>query len=128
LPFANTTIRSRLAHGVSPNAIAASAYLPYYPGDYYVRMYDGTLNDATGSGNVPMMGLYYIPYVYIWKDGLIKFYNMLPTIPTAPGGTCNSTWWDAVKITSGRTGTAPVYNNLTLESPCAHDENHPYGH
>jgi subtilisin family serine protease len=105
MPWENTTISARLAHA----PLAANAALPYYPGTYVIGVTDGGATYDPGSGDIPVMGTDAVPYVYIWKNGVIKLFNMMDF--QDPGGGCNAHWWKAATITSGTTGvptfTAP---------------------
>ncbi len=102
VPIENTTISSRKAHA----PLAANAALPYYPGDYVVGVTDfGTTFDHdanTGTAEIPSMGAFSVPYVYIWKDGVIKMFNLMKY--QFANGSCNKHWWRAATISSGITG------------------------
>ena len=55
------------------------------------------------------MGLYSTPYLYIWKDSLIKLFVTMNDAtdyvqPVAPGDVCNAHYWKAAKISSGVSG------------------------
>ena len=60
---------------------------------------------------IPVMGADAVPYVYIWKNGVIKLFNMMPF--QDPGGACNTEWWKAATIFSGATGAATITPNYT---------------
>ena len=109
MPWENTTIRARLAH--SP--LVANAALPYYPGAYVIGVTDfDTTYDHDGDSNtdeIPVMGTDAVPYVYIWKNGVIKLFNMMDF--QEPGDACNAHWWKAATITSGKTGVATFTPN-----------------
>jgi len=125
--FETTAISSRKAHG----SLAANTAVPYYPGDYvawvtdwgqtvdhdadgcgdnYGADFDSTYDNTcggTGTPGIPVMGPYLEPYIYVWKDGLIKsFINMDDGYD--PESACNSHWWQAMKVTSGTVGV-PSY-------------------
>ncbi len=138
LRLEDTTIAKRATHGT----VLANAALPYYPGDYVVMMTDwGQTIDHDGDGcgdnygygfdpyydntcggygtpGIPLLGTYYSPWAYVWKDGLIKAFvgfdsNSLNPVP--PGDACNQHWWKALTMTSGLTGTGPTF---TINDVC----------
>ena len=51
---------------------------------------------------IPGMGADAVPYVYIWKNGVIKLFVRMAY--QDPGDPCNAHWWKAATITSGKTG------------------------
>jgi len=109
VPFETITISSRKTH--SP--VVANSALPYYPGTYTVMVtdYGQTIDhdlDA-GTANIPVMGPYDEPYVYVWKNGIIRKFVQMGY--TEPGDACNAHWWKALTITSGLTG-APTYTEI----------------
>jgi subtilisin family serine protease len=120
MPWENTTISARLAHA----PLAANTALPYYPGDYVIGVTDyGTTYDHdedAGTPAIPAMGTAAVPYVYIWKNGVIKLFNMMGY--QDPGDTCNAHWWKAATITSGKTGAA----TYTPEFDCGNRSIMPY--
>ncbi len=63
LPIVSITIMKRLAHA----PLAANPALPYYPGNYFIGVTDYGIMD--GSDTV-LYNAY--PFVYIWKDGIMK--------------------------------------------------------
>jgi hypothetical protein len=72
----------------------ANPAFAYYPGDYYIAMYDNG-NALLGDGGDYGLTL------RIWKGGLIKAvipYTLSGAIPSCPGGT---DWWIAAKINNG---------------------------
>jgi subtilisin family serine protease len=101
-PVENITISSRKAHA----PLAANPALPYYPGDYVIGVTDnGSTFDHDGKSTtpkIPVMGAAYVPYLYIWKDGVIKLFNRMPN--QVAGGACNTRWWRGATISSGKTG------------------------
>jgi len=103
LQLENTTISSRKAHGT----LATNSALPYYPGDYAVMVtdYEQTMDhDANGgTPDIPLMGAYFQPFVYIWKDGVIKAFVIMSD-PMDPNGPCNTHWWNPITIHSGVSG------------------------
>lgn len=115
VPIENVTISSRLAHG----SILADPTLPYYPGNYVVgvtdwgQTFDHDYDEFTPE--VPVMGAGLVPYVYIWKDGVIKLFNMMEYIPAYDP--CNARWWRGATISSGLTGSI-VY---TPNNSCSND-------
>lgn len=115
IPIENVTIRSRKAHGT----LLANAALPYYPGDYVVGVtdwgetFDHDYDELTAE--VPVMGAGMVPYVYIWKDGVIKLFNMMDYLDG--GDPCNQSWWRAATISSGLTGST----TYTLDNACSND-------
>ncbi len=117
VPIENTTISSRKAHA----PLAANAALPYYPGAYVVGVTDfGATFDHdanTGTAAIPTMGAFAVPYVYIWKDGYIKLFNMMD-YETA-NGYCNKHWWKAATISSGISGVTTYTPNYS----CSNGEN-----
>jgi hypothetical protein len=111
MPWENTTIGARLAHV----PLAANPALPYYPGQYVIGVTDKGLtfdhDGNTATPEIPVMGTYAVPYVYIWKKGAIKLFNKMDY--QSPGAACNAHWWKAATITSGITGV-PIFtpNNV----------------
>jgi hypothetical protein len=68
--------------------------------------------DSGGTLGIPLMGAYMTPWVYVWKDGVIKgFLVFNGGNPADAGTTCNSHWWKPFRISSGTTGT-PTYTLL----------------
>jgi hypothetical protein len=117
LRIENTTISSRKAHA----PLAANPALTYYPGDYTIMATDwGQTIDHDSDGGtpeIPLMGVYFVPHVYIWKDGVIKlFVNMNDGNPVAPYDPCNAEWWNAATIRSGVAGLPTYINNNTCGS------------
>jgi hypothetical protein len=117
VPIEDVTIRSRLAHA----PLSANAGLPYYPGEYVIMVTDwGQEIDhdgLPGTPEIPLMGSYSQPQLYVWKDGVIKLY--LDMGYQEPGEPCNAHWWKAASIRSGLSG-APVYtpiNTCDLSAP-----------
>ena len=120
--------------------LLANAALPYYPGNYTLMVtdYGQTIDqDSDGCGNnygygfnpsydntcagigtpgIPLLGVYMTPWVYVWKDGVIKAYVPFNgnTSPVNPGDPCNAHWWKALTITSGLSG-APT---ITVNNQC----------
>jgi hypothetical protein len=109
VPIENVTISSRKAHA----PLYANAALPYYPGSYVVGMTDwGQTFDHdtdTGTTEIPVLGAWAVPYVYIWKDGVIKLANVMPWMYA--GDYCNAHWWKAATITSGVSGAVTYTPN-----------------
>lgn len=109
VPIENVTISSRKAHG----KLLANAALPYYPGDYVVGVTDWGQtfdhDDDELTAEVPVMGAGMVPYVYIWKDGVIKLFNMMDYLDG--GDPCNVEWWRAATISSGLTGSTKYTPN-----------------
>ncbi len=107
-PFEDTSISSRLAHA----PLAANTALPYYPGWYDVIITDyGQMIDHdenAGTPDIPVMGIYDVPWVYIWKDGVIKGFNAMDV--QSPGGACNTENWHPFTIYSGISGAVSIYN------------------
>ncbi len=123
LPVENTTISSRKAH----TPLATNAALPYYPGDYVVGVtdYGQTFdhdNDA-GTAEIHAMGAAYVPYLYIWKDGSIKLFNMMEY--QEAGGACNMQWWRGATISSGITGAITYTPNNSCDNS---DDIFPYSY
>jgi subtilisin family serine protease len=102
----NTTISSRKAHGT----LATNPALPYYPGSYTIKVTDyGQSIDHdgySGTPDIPLMGVYFVPHIYIWKDGFIKLFVDMGD--RNPYDVCNAHWWTAATITSGVSGV-PTY-------------------
>jgi subtilisin family serine protease len=85
------TVRNR---SVAHDGLVANAGLPYYPGTYTVNLTDHGQN----SSGFPLLGGdAWSPYVFIWKDGVIKWVTW---------NSCNNHWWGALTITSGASGSA----------------------
>lgn len=115
------TIANRPAHG----GLVANPALPYYPGSYYVMVTDwGQTIDHDNDPNtppIPQMGVYHVPWLYIWKDGQIKFFTQMDI--QDPGGTCNAHWWKAARITSSPASASPTYTAIGV---CGDDTIVPY--
>lgn len=116
LPIEDVTISFRKAHP----PLVANSTLPYYPGTYNIIVTDfgQTINhdNDTETPEIPLMGVYLQPYVYVWKSGAIKFYTgMVPQVPT---GECNTSFWWAASVTSGVSGvvTYTPINTCTNDS------------
>jgi len=76
--------------------------------------------DGSGTLGIPLLGAYYTPYVYVWKDGVVKFFQNSANNfgPWVAGGTCNEHWWKAFSMSSP--AAVPVftaYNNGTPGVP-----------
>ena len=104
VPVEDTTISSRKAHA----PLAANAALPYYAGAYNILVtdYGQTFNNDGDDGTtpeVPLLGYIAEPYLYIWKDGVIKLFSA--TGYQMAGDPCNDHNWWAASISSGKTGT-----------------------
>jgi len=76
-------------------------------------------NDVTGTLGVPLLGAYFTPYAYVWKDGVVKYFqnsenNLGPWAaeidPTEDANKCNDHWWKGFTIFSTTTSTAPAYS------------------
>jgi len=136
LRIESITFAKRAAHGT----LAANAALPYYPGNYVVMLTDyGQIidQDADGCGDnygwefdweydpnsdpdcaagtlgIPLLGAYFTPFAYVWKDGVIKQFVAFQgdMAPVDPGDACNSHWWKALQVSSGLSG-APLYTSI----------------
>jgi subtilisin family serine protease len=123
LRIEDTKILSRLAH----TPLAANPALPYYPGVYNIMVtdYGQTIDHDSDSGTpeIPLLGVYLVPHLYIWKDGVIKlFVDMQAYWPINPYDTCNAHWWKAATITSGVSGTI----TYTPVNTCGDDTILPY--
>jgi hypothetical protein len=73
---------------------AAVPALPQWTGDYVFRVYNPDFDFNTRQGSL-----------FIWKDGILKArVNMTDTAG------CDGTtdWWEAAKLTSGKTGSAVI--------------------
>jgi hypothetical protein len=120
LSFENTTISSRKAHA----PLAANSALPYYPGTYTVMVTDWgqTIDhdDDEFTDEIPLMGVYMTPWVHIWKDGFVKAFAMMDL--QDPGEPCNAEWWEAIRISSGVSGS-PTY---TVVNTCGDGSSVPY--
>lgn len=92
------TIRNR------PGAAAA----PYYNGVYTIGVTDYS-NDGSGpvantidhdsnvsTAEIPLLGTYFRPFIYVWKDGRLIGFSQLQT--QAPNASCNRHWWRAATI------------------------------
>jgi subtilisin family serine protease len=123
LRIEDTRILSRLAHA----PLAANPALPYYPGVYTIMVtdYGQTIDHDSdpGTPEIPLMGVYDVPHLYIWKDGVIKlFVDMQANFPINPYDPCNAYWWKAATITSGVSGSI----TYTPINTCGDDTILPY--
>jgi len=120
LRIEDTTISSRKAHA----PLLANPALPYYPGEYTLMVTDfGQTIDHDDDGDtpeIPLMGVYFQPYIYIWKDGVVKRYVRMGL--QDPYDPCNAEWWNAATISSGVSGT-PTY---TIVNACGDGSIVPY--
>ncbi len=135
-----TTVAKRLAHGsVAANAALpyyAGAYTVYAT-DYgqtidhdndgcgdnfgydYSPTYDATADPdcpptkPAGTLGIPLLGTYFTPYMYMWKDGVVKYFvdgsNGFGAYPANDPN--NKHWWKGFAFTSTLSGTAPTYVN-----------------
>jgi len=129
------TFANRTAH----DGLAANVALPYWVGSFNVLAtdYGQTIdhdNDGCGDNyganytssppacggtpGIPLLGAYYTPYIYVWKDGVVKYFqngadNFGPwdaeVEPAENTNNCNDHWWKAFAITSSTAGAAPTY-------------------
>lgn len=117
----NTTISSRKAHA----PLVANPALPYYPGEYVFQATDfGETIDHDGdpgTDEIPLMGAYEWPFMYIWKDGKIKLFVQMDWVE--PGDPCNATNWIAASIQSGISGSI----TYTAINQCGDETIVPYG-
>jgi hypothetical protein len=72
--------------------------------------------DATGTLGIPLLGAYYTPFVYVWKDGVVKYFqssenNFAPWTAelTSDPAKCNDHWWRASEIFTQIGYTLPTY-------------------
>jgi hypothetical protein len=135
-----TAVLQRSAH----DGLLANAAVPYWNGTYnvlatdygqtidhdgdgcgdnyganYDPLYDPTTGGPECAGNslgIALLGAYYTPFIYVWKDGAVKYYqssadNFGPwdaeIEPAEDPALCNDHWWKAFSINAA--GAAPVY-------------------
>lgn len=62
------------------------------------------------SPGISLLGTYFTPYVYVWKDGVIQHFvdGSEPGTKSYwdPGTECNDVWWKALRIRTSPTNTA----------------------
>jgi subtilisin family serine protease len=95
-------------------------------GNNYGNSYSSTYNPAsipacaTGSAGIPLLGSYLIPYMYVWKDGVIKSFvdstagNGYAYWPANGAG--NKHWWKPVVVSTSAPLSLPTYNPVNLFS------------
>lgn len=146
----STSIASRAAHGT----VYANSALPYWAGGYTIMAtdYGQTIDhDSDGCGDnygynytsspapcggtqgIPLLGAYFTPYVYVWKGGVVQYFqssenNFGPWAaevePAENVNTCNDHWWKAFSIFTTTTSISPTYtafNNGTPGIPSCDD-------
>jgi hypothetical protein len=135
----STTILSRTTHGT----ILGNSALPYYAGAYSVLVTDygqiidhdddgcgdnyGSYFDPaydpasdtdcdTGTPGIPLLGAYYTPYAYVWKDGVVqKFLDGSNNFEPFPAGSdCNKHWWKAFAMSSAAVDTVAHYTDFDV--------------
>ena len=81
-------------------------------GDNYGYDYDPNYDNtcAGKTPGIPLLGAYYTPYIYVWKDGAIKYFQTGANnyLPWAANSSCNKHWWKAFSISS-TASTGPTY-------------------
>jgi thermitase len=77
-------------------------------------------NDAGGTLGVPLLGAYFTPYVYVWKDGVVKYFldgsNNFGAYPIPDA--CNTHWWKAFAISSPLVGISTTLPTYTTFDQC----------
>ena len=94
-------------------------------GDNYGPNYSSTYTpggECTGkTAGIPLLGSYFTPYVYIWKDGVVQFFGEASNAggPWPANTECNKHWWKAVEIVSPAQGltSAPVFDTTFAPNP-----------
>ncbi len=76
---------------------------------YYEIGSDSRCIDTDELNTYPLLGTVLVPYLYVWKDGIIKNFNSLPF--GDPGSECNSHWWKATTISSSAAAAVPTISN-----------------
>ena len=131
----STTVLNRLAHA----PVLANPALPYWAGTYTIMATDyGQVidhdNDGCGDNfgpnfspsytgaecvggdtpGIPLLGAYFTPYAYVWKDGVVKYFadGANNHGPWAAESACNKHWWKAFTITSPTAAVAPTYSTV----------------
>jgi hypothetical protein len=152
----STSIAPRTAHGT----VAANIALPYWAGAYTIMAtdYGQTIDhDNDGCGNnygfdysptytpgaecsgktlgIALLGAYYTPYVYVWKNGVVQHFDSsakdfgpwnAEIEPAEDTSNCNDHWWKALRISSTTTSTAPTYFSFGApNAPVCDDGNTP---
>ncbi len=81
-------------------------------GDNYGYNYDPNYNNACSgkTPGIPLLGAYYTPYIYVWKDGKIQYFQTGANnyLPWTANDSCNKHWWKAFSILS-TTSSGPTY-------------------
>ena len=98
-------------------------------GDNYGANYTSPPPACGGTPGISLLGAYYTPYIYVWKDGVVKYFqnganNFGPwdAEVDTPGqninpNNCNDSWWKAFAITSTTAGVAPTYTAYDNGTP-----------
>lgn len=99
-------------------------------GDNYGPNYDS--NYAPGgecagkTAGIPLLGAYFTPYAYVWKDGVVQFFADASNAggPWPAGTECNTHWWKAFEINSPAQGltTAPTFDTTFAPNPTRCDD------
>jgi hypothetical protein len=104
-------------------------------GDNYGANFVSNPPACGGTPGISLLGAYYTPYIHVWKDGLVRYFqsganNFGPWAAEvdAPGqnintNNCNDAWWKAFSVTSSTAGTPTytAYNNGTPGIPLCDD-------
>ncbi|NWG05527.1 MAG: S8 family serine peptidase [Chloroflexi bacterium] len=146
-----STILRRAANApyVPAPSLPVNNAVPYYTGAYTIMVTDyGQIIDHDGDGcgdnygynynssytpgaecagktaGIPLLGAYFTPYIYVWKDGAVKFFidgsNNFGPFPA--NADCNEHWWKAFEIKTIETDTAPTYNTVFSPDPTTCDD------
>jgi len=118
----STFLMERAAH----TPVLANPALPYWAGTYTALAtdYGQTIDDDNdgcgdnygsnfttpppvcgGTPGIPLLGSYLSPFVYLWKDGVVKVFVDSNCSP-------NKHWWKAFSITSSTTDLVPTYTTI----------------
>ena len=95
-------------------------------GDNYGPNYSSTYTPGGECGGktlgIPLLGAYFTPYVYVWKDGVVQFFGEAANAggPWLANTECNKHWWKAVEIVSPAQGVlnaGPTYDTSFAPNP-----------
>ena len=94
----------------------------YNPANYYIPGAECT----SKTSGIPLLGAYFTPYAYVWKDGVVKYFQSAANNygpwsaevePAENVNNCNDHWWKAFSIFTTTASSAPVYTGFDNGTP-----------